>query len=103
MKVKSFLISLLLIFGGSIGAFALTLGTANISQAVSVDASVWDGTYATSVNTDDVDILGFNSSGGEVALSSATIIRIYTAKGFSYFARQVTNGSTYANKTIYLE
>lgn len=102
MKVKSLLMSLLLIFGGSIGAFALSLPALS-TQAVSVDASVWDGTYATSVNTDDVDILGFNSAGNETSLSSATTIRIYTAKGFSYFAGQVNNGTTYANRTIYLE
>ena len=102
MKVKSFLLSLLLILGGSAGAFVMSFGSLS-TQAVSVDASVWDGTYATSVNTDDVDILGYNSSGNETSLSSATTIRIYTAKGFSYFAGQVTSGNTYANKTIYLE
>lgn len=106
MKVKSFLISLLLMIGGSFGAFALTLGTTNLSQAVSVDASVWDGTYASSVNSDDIDILAFDLDGDEVEeLTSSDVdtLRIYTAKGFSYFASQVTNGNTYANKTIYLE
>lgn len=102
MKVKSLIMSLLLIFGGSMGTFALSLPALS-TQAVSVDASVWDGTYATSVNEDDIDILGFGTDGEETSLTSATTIRIYTAKGFSYFAGRVNNGTTYANRTIYLE
>ena len=84
------------------GTFALSLPALS-TQAVSVDASVWDGTYATSVNEDDIDILGFGTDGEETSLTSATTIRIYTAKGFSYFAGRVNNGTTYANRTIYLE
>lgn len=110
MKVKSFLISLLFAIGGSLGAFALSLPTFS-THAVSIDASVWNGEYAETINEDDVDILFFDSAGKEfmdtdiidIDNDKISVIRIYTAKGFSYFARLANNGTTYANKTIYLE
>ena len=106
MKFKSIILSIFLIFGGALGAFGLSM-SAGIAQAVSANASVWDGTYATSqtVNSSDIDILAFTIDGAETSLTSSSVVtyRIYTAKGFSYFANEMNNGLTFANKTIVLE
>ena len=104
MKVKSFLISLLLVFGGMFGTLGVTLPSFS-AGAVSVDASRWDGAYATSANQNDTDIQGFDSAGNEVDITSSSVktIRIHTARGFSYFATQVNNGKAFANMTIVLE
>ena len=72
MKVKSFLISLLLVFGGMFGTLGVTLPSFS-AGAVSVDASRWDGTYATSVNQNDTDIQGFDSEGDEVNVTSSSV------------------------------
>lgn len=90
MKRKSIIFVLLVfMFGlcGTLNFFAVQ----NSTQAVSIDASEWDGTYA---NT-GLDLFEDSSS-----------VYIRNAKGFAYIANQVnkTNGyQSYLGKTIYLD
>ena len=90
MKLKSLLLSFLLVLGGIFGgalSFSMPIST---TQAVSEDASVWDGVYPNSVSS--LDFYEENNN-----------VYIYSATGFAYFANTVSSGRTYAGLTIYLE
>ena len=97
MKIRSWLCSFLLVICGIMGAYTLTLQNFdNVTNAVSDDASVWDGKYADEV--DDFDFEGVDTNND----NTDDTYYIYTAKGFSYFANRVKSDS-FANKVIYLE
>ena len=78
MKIRSWLCSFLLVICGIMGAYTLTLQNFdNVTNAVSDDASVWDGKYADEV--DDFDFEGVDTNNDNTDDTEY----IYTAKGFS--------------------
>lgn len=114
MKIRSLIFSLLMIFVGIAGAYSFVLPIQNVS-AVSEDASLWDGEYPTQVSNYDFEMvteLGANPESapdynyvvGDIDGNGEynNLYYIYSARGFAYFANQVSLGNTYAGETVYL-
>ncbi|MBP3619262.1 MAG: InlB B-repeat-containing protein [Clostridia bacterium] len=97
MKKKTFLFGLIAFVFGVVSFLpSIKVSQDKVAYAQSVDASVWDGTYATSVTNKDFY--------GDIASDSNFYIR--SAKGLSYFA-QMTNrangAASFSGKNVYLE
>ena len=114
MKIKSLIFSFLMIFVGIAGAYSFVLPIQEVS-AVSEDASLWDGEYPTQVSNYDFEMVVELGSNPESAPDYNYVVGdidgngeynnlyyIYSARGFAYFANQVSLGNTYAGETVYL-
>ena len=91
MKKKSIVFVLLVFMFGLFGALSF-FSVPNVTEAVSIDASDWDG--KSSANT-DLDIFENRNS-----------FYIRSANGFAYFANQVNKANGYQSflgKTVYLD
>ena len=94
MKRKSILFSLFVLLFGFGSTLCCFNSVSDTADAVSHDASVWTGQTVTDENQlEDSDWYNLNEN----------TFYIRSARGLSYFAYSVNNGTSYRDKTVYLE
>lgn len=94
MKRKSIFFTLFVLIFGFCGTLSYFDYDSGVTNAVSQDASVWDGDYVSS-ESDLTESDWFNENGNDYYIRSAA--------GLSYFAYSVNHGTSFRDKRIYLE